>query len=289
MISRFALTLALCFGFVYSASAQVVRFETTAGDFDMVLNPTNNPVLQGHVDNMLQYVEEDHYLGSWINRADTGFVLQMGGFFSHTRRPPASIASTHSVQSFFPIEGEPAAENPGLSNTVGTVSLALPGGSNGTNQDGGTSSFFVNLTSNTFLDADFTVFAAIPDMTTINSIMALTTIDRTQDPAFGAGSGNLGFTDVPLDANGFQIFIKRAFVISDTLATAKALAGIQSVIEESSAAAGSSSAIPPLSTMGGSGDATGSGLSLATATVPEPASGVLAVLLAAAAGFMRRR
>ena len=50
----------------------------------------------------------------------------------------------------------------------------------GTNQDGGTSSFFVNLTSNTFLDADFTVFAAIPDMTVVNQIMALMT-DRPHD------------------------------------------------------------------------------------------------------------
>jgi len=186
----------------------------------MVLNPTNNPVLQGHVDNMLNYVEEDQYLGSWINRAASGFVLQMGGFFSHTKRPPIMIDSTHSVQTFFPIEGEPAAET-GLSNTVGTVSMALSGlPQGGTNQNSGTSSFFVNLTDNNFLDADFTVFAAIPDMTTINAIMSLPTIDRTQDPVFGAGGGNLAFSDVPITTEGLQVFIKRAFVISDTLETA---------------------------------------------------------------------
>ena len=56
MISRFAFTLVICLGLALSASAQVVRFETTAGEFDMVLNPTNNLVLQGHVDNMLSYV-----------------------------------------------------------------------------------------------------------------------------------------------------------------------------------------------------------------------------------------
>ena len=54
------------------------------GDFDMVLNPTHNSRLQGHVDNMLQYVEEDRYLGSWINRADTGFRVADGRvLFAH--------------------------------------------------------------------------------------------------------------------------------------------------------------------------------------------------------------
>jgi cyclophilin family peptidyl-prolyl cis-trans isomerase len=288
MISRFALTLAICFGLAFSASAQVVRFETTMGEFDMVLNPTNNPVLQGHVDNMLNYVEEDQYLGSWINRADTGFVLQMGGFFSHTKRPPILIDSTHSVQTFVPIEGEPAVET-GLSNTVGTVSMALsglPGG--GTNQNSGTSSFFVNLTDNNFLDQDFTVFAAIPDMTTINAIMALPIIDRTQDPIFGAGGGNLAFSDVPVTDAGLQVFIKRAFVISDTLATAKAMAGVESIMA-ASAAAGSSE-IPLLtSNLGGLVDGAGSGLSSTPVIIPEPASSALLMLGAVALGLTRRR
>ena len=281
MISRFGLALAFCFGLALTSSAQVVRFQTTVGDFDMVLNPTNNPVLQGHVDNMLQYVEEDRYLGSWINRAANGFVLQMGGFFSHTKRPPVTIDSTHGVQTFAPIEGEPAAENPGLSNTVGTVAMALSGlPTGGTNQNSGTSSFFVNLTSNDFLDADFTVFAAIPDMTTINKIMALQTIDRTQDPVFGADAGNLGFSDVPLDDNGLQVFIKRAFVISDTLAVAKAMAGVQSVMEASVAGGG----LGQQSLLAGE-----SGLSPGGSAVPEPTSALLVAIGAMGLGFSRRR
>jgi len=281
MTSRIVLTLVVCSGLVSSAAAQVVRFETTQGDFDMVLNPMHLDVLQGHVDNMLQYIEDNKYLGSWINRADTGFVLQMGGFFSHTKRPPTSQEGIHGVQQFNTVvEGEPAMET-GLSNTVGTVALALSGGQGGTNQDSGSSSFFVNLTANTFLDPDFTVFAAIPDMTTINKIMGLSTRDLTTD--FGLDPMNLAFNHVPVDADGKQVFIKRAFVISDTLATARANAGIQSVLQDSAAAAASglSAKIPPLMSepnlvAGGAAPGSAAG----SAVVPEPASGALLLLAA---------
>jgi cyclophilin family peptidyl-prolyl cis-trans isomerase len=222
---------------------------------------------------MLLYVENGAYNSSWINRADENFVLQMGGFYSHTLRPPRTIESTRPVNDFAPVQGEPMIT--GLSNTAGTVSLALPGGFGGTNQDGGTSSFFVNLASNTFLDADFTVFAAISDMTVVNEIMALMQVDRTTDPVFGAGSGNLAFSDVPLQDNGFQVFIKRAFVIDDAMSVARATAGVQATMALSAAAAGA-----------GSGS---SAPQLASSPVPEPAS-----IIAAISGFtailaLRRR
>ena len=263
------------FSLVASATAQVVRFETTVGSFDMVLNPTNNARLQGHVDNMLDYVNNNSYNSSWINRADTGFVLQMGGFHSHTKRPPLTIASTRPVDSFTPVLGEPASTFNGLSNTVGTVSLALPGGSGGTHQDGGSSSFFVNLTSNAFLDADFTVFAAISDMTVVNQIMGLTKVDKTTDPVFGAGSGNLAFSDVPVTASGFQVFIKRAFVITDAMSVARANAGIQSAVNFSQ-----------LTAAGGGGSSEPSFVSTA---VPEPASALMTILGSIGAGFLARR
>src|SRR5262245_49193791 len=237
MTSRFGIAVAICLCMALGASAQVVRFETTMGDFDMVLNPTHNSVLQNHVDNMLDYVNRETYTGTWINRAANGFVLQMGGFYSQTLLPQFSIDQVRNIRSFAPIEGHPAGDNPPLSNTVGTVALALSGNPDGsTNQNSGSSSFFVNLTSNTFLDPNFTVFAAIPDMTTINNIMALKTIDRTTDPNFPDQSGNLGLTDVPVQADGNQVFIKRAFVITDALQVAKDMAGVQSVMSQSSQA-----------------------------------------------------
>jgi cyclophilin family peptidyl-prolyl cis-trans isomerase len=275
MIRRLCLAVALSALVAASARGQVVRFQTTVGDFDMVLNPTNNARLQGHVDNMLEYIENDRYRGSWINRAAENFVLQMGGFYSHTKRVPMTIEHTHAVGSFGNVFGEPAAENSGLSNTAGTVALALSGlPTGGTNQDSGSSSFFVNLTSNAFLDADFTVFAMIPDMTTINNIMALMQTDLTADPDFGAGNGNLGFSDVPLEDAGFQVFIKHTFVINDAMEAARVRAGIAPVMAASLAG-------------GGGGGAASSAL-LSPSVVPEPATWIMILAGFAALGVRRR-
>src|SRR3954463_4472171 len=108
MISRLGIAVAICLCMAGSAAAQVVRFETTMGDFDMTLNPTHDTRIQGHVDNFLRYINSDRYLGSWINRAASDFVLQMGGFFSNTKRPPLTINSTMPVAAFAPVTGVPA-------------------------------------------------------------------------------------------------------------------------------------------------------------------------------------
>jgi cyclophilin family peptidyl-prolyl cis-trans isomerase len=286
MASRFGITLAICtlaaiLGANSLATAQVVRFETSIGSFDMVLNPTNNTRLQGHVDNMLEYIDRGTYNGVWINRADVNnnnpFVLQMGGFYSHTKRPPATLDSTRRVATLDPVIGSPGI--PGLSNTVGTVSMALSGlPTGGTNRNSGTTSFFVNATSNTFLDTDFTVFAAISDMTVINEIMDLMKLDRTTDPNFGADPGDLTFTDVPIQDDGKQVFIKRAFVITDTMTIAQATAGVQSIMAESAATAAASSA------GGGS-----SAMRLSSTAVPEPSTALWLIGTFLMLGFRRSR
>jgi cyclophilin family peptidyl-prolyl cis-trans isomerase len=282
MSYRLGIALAICTLAASSAYSQVVRFETSVGDFDMVLNPTDNSLLQGHVDNLLQYVEAGSYRGSWINRAQDGFVLQMGSFYSHTKRPPRTIASTRSFQPFTPVQGTPGI--PGLSNTVGTVAVALPSGPGGINRNGGTSSFFVNVGDNLGLDTDFTVFAAIPDMTVINEIMALTKLDRTEDPNFGAGDDNLAFDNVPIQDNGLQVFIKKAFVVSDAMTIAQATFEAQSVMANSAArfagGPGFDLGAPPSPS-----------LSASTAVVPEPAALLLTSLaiLGGSALLVRRR
>jgi len=261
------------------------------GSFDMVLNPTHNSALQNHVDNMLEYIDRETYTGTWINRAahnqnGSNFVLQMGGHYSQTLRPQFSIDQVRSIRSFAPIEGHPAAENPPLSNTVGTVALALSG--DPADPNSGSSSFFINMTSNKFLDPAFTVFAAIPDMTVVNKIMALTTLDRTIDPNFPNQKGNSGITDVPVQADGNQVFIKRAFVVTDNLETAKDLAGVQSIMAQSAQAfSNAAESVLPLADIRLSASP-----GLSPNGVPEPAT--LSLVLGSLLGFglfkpLRRR
>jgi cyclophilin family peptidyl-prolyl cis-trans isomerase len=210
--------------FFATASAEVVRFQTDVGDIDMVLNPTNDSRLQEHVDNLIDYVEARRYHCTVINRAAEGFVLQMGSFFTTTLITPAVVNGFEPIDTFDPISGVPASTTSNLSNTRGTVAMALPGlPGGGTNQNGATSSFFVNLDDNaTSLDPDFTVFAQIPDMATVDKIMGLNQINLTEDPSFGANPGNLAFSDVPLQDNGNQVFIQKAFLLEDTIAATAA-------------------------------------------------------------------
>jgi len=210
----FSLVISALSSCVLVGRAQVVRFQTTLGEFDLVLNPTSDPYLQGHVDNMLHYVLSGRYDNTVINRAVDNFVLQMGAFETVTSTPPTHVSGFLPINTFDPIQGWPA-NNSGLSNTNGTVGLALSGGPNGTNINSGTSSFYVNLNNNSFLDNDFAVFARVVNMTTINAIMAVPTVDVASVPSFGAGEFNLAFTDVPKLANGNMVFINRAFVVQN--------------------------------------------------------------------------
>lgn len=266
---RFGLALALCLSSTTASfSQQVVRFDTTVGSFDMVLNPTGDTRLVEHTDNFLRYVTERLYHCTVINRAAEDFVLQMGGFLSDTLVVPSTTDGFEAIQTFAPITGVPAAQT-GFTNSRGTIAMALsglPGG--GTNRNSGTSSFFVNLGDNSFLDPDFTVFAVIPDLTTIDIIMGLDQISL--DPQ------NLGFSDIPIDENGNMVFIERAFVIEDTISASfarnAALAqlfspGLVSPAPATEAATAAASA----------------------AAVPEPASALLALLAAVGFGFVRRR
>jgi cyclophilin family peptidyl-prolyl cis-trans isomerase len=290
MALRSGIAIAICLCLAGGATAQVVRFETTMGDFDMVLNPTHNSKLQAHVDNMLDYVERESYKGSWINRAASDFVLQMGGFYSMTKRTPLTSDSVRSIQSFVPVAGEPAAENPGLSNTVGTVSLALSGlPTGGTNQNSGTTSFFVNLGKNTGLDSDFTVFAAIPDMSVINAIMALSQKDYTQDPAFGGDPGNLGLTDVPIQADGKQVFIKRAFVVGDAMTIVNDTSKVQSIMAQSASSFADPSASMFPDSSGAITTPASPAAGLTQMTVPEPSTIGLAAMVLSTFGVLARR
>lgn len=198
-------------------SAQVVRFRTNVGSFDMLLNPTGNDNLQPLVDNLLSYVETGRYTNAVINRASDGvagdptddFVLQMGGFLtSQLNNVTANDLNQTPVRRFDSVtvdannDGQADFNTNGLSNIRGAVSLALAGG----DLNSGTSSFFVNINDNLGLDDQgFVPFAYIQDMETIDLIMALNQVSL---------DSGLTFSDIPLTEFNDLVFINSVDIIS---------------------------------------------------------------------------
>jgi len=261
MLSRFGNAVLLGILLIAPAVAQtVVRFDTNVGTFDMELNPTGNPNLQGHVDNLIAYVDAGRYDLTVVNRAAEGFVMQMGGFQLDTLVLPTAFSDFPSVPAFAPVivdsDGDDVVDFDvtNLLNTRGTVSLALS-----TTVNTGTSSFFINIGENTTLDLDplrFVPFASINDMATIDVIMGL------QQGVLS--DGGLASADIPLLDDNRLVFVERAFVLAAVADDAAALMDGGDDLGDS-LADGSS---PPSGDSGSGSDAL---------TVPEPPALVLAV------------
>ncbi len=204
-------TLAVSTALSGMATAQTVRFETSVGDFDIILNPTNDPNLQPVVDNFVAYVGLGRYSYTAINRAPQDFVLQMGSFLGFPPTTDLWPSFLTRIEQFNPVvvdaDGDGQVDFETQSNTIGTISLALSTGPNT-----GSSSFFVNLGDNSFLDSQgFVPFAQIADMTTINTIMGLNQIDLSTSLGFEPGDDTFG--DIPLTDDGRLVVIERVQVI----------------------------------------------------------------------------
>jgi cyclophilin family peptidyl-prolyl cis-trans isomerase len=219
MLTRIGLATVLALLTTTGAFAQTMRFTTNVGSFDMELNPNNDANLQPLVDNIVAYIGLGKYHFSAVNRAADGdagtaddFVLQMGGFMGFPTVPDL-WASLHT-----PIEklndgvvvdgnGDGTVDFSAISNTRGTISLALQSGQ----PNSGTSSFFINLGDNNFLDSQgFVPFARISDMTTIDKIMQLTQRDLSSQVG---QSGSLAYTDVPITEDNRIVVVKSIQVI----------------------------------------------------------------------------
>lgn len=272
MLARLALPLLLLVITPALSLGQTVRFYTNVGSFDMLLNPTGIDDLNGHVENMLQYIESGRYVGTTINRAPDNFVLQMGSFLTD------AITDIDSTDQYNPIEqfddlivdedgdGQVDFDISDLPNLRGTVSLALAGG----NPNTGASSFFVNIADNNFLDPQgFIPFATITDMTVVDQIMALSRISL---------DSSLTFVDVPVREDGSLVIITGTEVIDDTPA------GLGPIGPSASTAA-----FEALMAAGASGSSSG-GSAAANAGVPEPSSALLAAgAITLLAARVRRR
>lgn len=211
------------------APAQTVRFETTVGSFDVVLNPTGAPELQPYVEGFLQYVSAGTYEGTVINRAPEGFVVQMGSFTTDATTS-ATVPATgfELVPALDPVivdadnDGQIDFDTTPFSNTYGEVAFALRSGQ----VNSASSSFYVNLDDNSFLDPQgFVPFARIPNMEVIELIEGLNQVDLSSQVGT---PGSLAYTDVPV-INGDQlVFIESLSVAPEPSTTA--IAAVASIL-----------------------------------------------------------
>ena len=260
MLSRLTCAVAIAVLIVSSVSAQTIRFDTNVGYFDMLLNPTANIHLQGHVDNILAYVEDGRYDLTVINRAADGnnadptddFVLQMGGFQASFLNAPNTFSSFPPVDLFDPVVVDTDGDNgidfdtTGLTNSRGTVTLALSSQQTTTfdadpgspTVNSGTSSFFVNLGDNSKLDPEVvtmidhpsdTDMAGMPVQVPIVTggfvpfaqIENMATVDLILSlNQANLSDGGLAGSDLPLLGNNRLVIVERAFVIDPTPAMA---------------------------------------------------------------------
>lgn len=165
----------------------VVRFATSAGNIDVALLSDKAP---NTVATFLKYAQTPGNNGSsaytynntLIQRAVPGFVVQGGGYF------------VDASGSFNQIIGRPAIKGePGVSNTRGTLAMALS-----TGPDSGTGDFFFNVADNNSGNGNldtavnggpFTVFGkVVQGLGTLDAIEALPNRDLSSQLGGGFGT-----------------------------------------------------------------------------------------------------
>ncbi len=158
---------------VANVLGQVVQFDSNLGKIDLELfdanTPYNRPIT---VANFLNLVNGGNYDNSIIHRSALSFVIQGGGFINNQGVGDFALNPVTDV--------DPVLNEPGISNTLGTISMAKLGG----DPNSATNQWFFNLVNNTAdgvnnLDdqnGGFTVFGRVigSSISTVNAIANLT-------------------------------------------------------------------------------------------------------------------
>jgi peptidyl-prolyl cis-trans isomerase A (cyclophilin A) len=160
-----------------------VEIQTPQGNIPLTLQDAKTPKT---VANFLHYISAGEYNGTIIHRVASGFVVQGGGY---------TVNGAH-IPQFAPVPGEP-----GISNTTGTIAMALSSG-----PDSGTSEWFINLTNNNGTGSTpnldnatdggpFTAFGNViyNGMSVVNAIAALPQVNDSQNPP-----GNGAWSSLPV-------------------------------------------------------------------------------------------
>ena len=109
----------------------VVLFETSAGNFEVTLNPGKAPIT---VKNFLTLVDQKHYNGTIFHRVIKNFMIQGGGLDTSMKK----------IGGVLPIRNE--ADN-GLKNLKGTIAMART-----SDPHSATDQFFINTKDNNSLN-----------------------------------------------------------------------------------------------------------------------------------------
>lgn len=164
-----------------SAVRITVRLGAETRVIDLALFDAQAPLT---VANFLAYVADGRYAANFFHRSVPGFIIQNGGFRF------LNDTTFDYVQTYAPVANEP-----GISNTRGTVAMAKLGG----DPDSATNQWFINLADNSAnLDAQnggFTVFGRVlgDGMAVADAIAAF--------PRYNASSYASAWTDLPLTTN----------------------------------------------------------------------------------------
>jgi peptidyl-prolyl cis-trans isomerase A (cyclophilin A) len=187
-------------------AAPRVRLDTVFGNIDIELLHEEAPLT---VTNFLNYIVSDRFDEMFFHRSVPDFVVQGGGFIF-----PEGGSGFDFIETDDPVMNEP-----GVSNTRGTVAMAKPPGQ----PNGATSQFFFNLVNNTGLDTaegGFTVFGRVigNGMTVVDQIAALQRV-----PA--GGPGNV-FATLPVrNFDGVNITRDNLVIVNDVQVLATGVPG----------------------------------------------------------------
>ena len=206
-----------------AVAGTVVKFDTNAplanSDFFVELYdkvgaaPAGGRTTPITTANFLSYVGDGSYDGTIIHRSVSDFVVQGGGFTAPTVAADQPGSDPVAVSTKDAIGNEP-----GNSNLRGTLAMAKLGGQ----PNSATSQWFVNLSDNTFLDADnggYAVFGEVlgDGMTVVDTLGSALTYDATTYYSNGAVS------DLPLwNINADNIVLPEDFVTIETVSEVSA-------------------------------------------------------------------
>jgi peptidyl-prolyl cis-trans isomerase A (cyclophilin A) len=166
----------------HAQSTPRVKFQTSQGEFVVELQADKAPKT---VENFLRYVADKHYEGTIFHRVIDGFMVQGGGF------TPAMVQKP--TRPPIPLEA-----NNGLKNDIGTIAMARTG-----NPNSATSQFFINVATNTGLNAPqpdgygYAVFGKV--------VSGMDVIDKIRQSPTSNQSGFQNVPTTPISINSVNL------------------------------------------------------------------------------------